>query len=344
MDFRVDGISRPDPDTIVPNTGSRPDPYTIIPHWVTAQYNGCTAPQGSLTSSLGTRRDYVKTRTTLFSGSPNHPYFCINKLAPSVRPDTRGYFEKKIINLSIGGTLTLIKSILGSLPIYYFSLFKAPKKIINLLESIRFRFFWGFKESQRGICWVKWNSILVNANMGEKDALWRLVIKDFYGDDGGFGSSLGSNGNIGTWLPTRANLISRGVPLALVFCPFCENEEEGIEHCLIRCPRVMPIWRKVWSWWQLPTPVTFPSFLIMDIALGKLVTHDSLRLKKVIHGVFQSALWAVWKWRNKLINSPPEAINIIRGGNIPVYSEIDEDLDFCSLFFAAYFLELLDFF
>lgn len=60
----------------------------------------------------------------------------------------------------------LIKSILGSLPIYYFSLFKAPQKVIELLESIRCRFFWGFKELQRGICWAKWNSILLNANMG----------------------------------------------------------------------------------------------------------------------------------------------------------------------------------
>ncbi|GJW33657.1 reverse transcriptase domain, reverse transcriptase zinc-binding domain protein [Tanacetum coccineum] len=68
--------------------------------------------------------------------------------------------------LSIGGRLTLIKSILGSLPLYYFSLFKAPQKIIKLLESIRCRFFWGFKESQRGISWVKWNSILLESNLG----------------------------------------------------------------------------------------------------------------------------------------------------------------------------------
>nr|GEW21688.1 hypothetical protein [Tanacetum cinerariifolium] len=53
---------------------------------------------GSLTSLLGTRRDYVKTRTTLFSGHPNHPYFCINKLAPSVGPGTRGYFDKNECN------------------------------------------------------------------------------------------------------------------------------------------------------------------------------------------------------------------------------------------------------
>ncbi|GJX71531.1 putative RNA-directed DNA polymerase, eukaryota, reverse transcriptase zinc-binding domain protein [Tanacetum coccineum] len=53
--------------------------------------------------------------------------------------------------LSIGGRLTLVKSVLGSLPIYYLSLFKAPQKIINLLEAIRCRFFWGFKDFQRGI-------------------------------------------------------------------------------------------------------------------------------------------------------------------------------------------------
>nr|GEU30922.1 reverse transcriptase domain-containing protein [Tanacetum cinerariifolium] len=39
----------------------------------------------SLANSLDTR-DYAKIRTTLLSGRPNHPYFCINKLAPSVGP------------------------------------------------------------------------------------------------------------------------------------------------------------------------------------------------------------------------------------------------------------------
>nr|GEX66040.1 reverse transcriptase domain-containing protein [Tanacetum cinerariifolium] len=39
--------------------------------------------RGSRTNSLDTR-DYVKIRTTLLSGHLSHPYFCINKLAPSV--------------------------------------------------------------------------------------------------------------------------------------------------------------------------------------------------------------------------------------------------------------------
>ncbi|GKB27798.1 RNA-directed DNA polymerase, eukaryota, reverse transcriptase zinc-binding domain protein [Tanacetum coccineum] len=64
------------------------------------------------------------------------------------------------------GRLTLVKSVLGSIPIYFLSLFKAPTKIINLLESLRRRFFWGFKEDQQGISWVKWDSILASPKFG----------------------------------------------------------------------------------------------------------------------------------------------------------------------------------
>ncbi|GJZ38825.1 putative RNA-directed DNA polymerase, eukaryota, reverse transcriptase zinc-binding domain protein [Tanacetum coccineum] len=45
--------------------------------------------------------------------------------------------------LSSGGRLTLIKLVLGSLDIYYFSIFKAPEAVIKQLESLRASFFWG---------------------------------------------------------------------------------------------------------------------------------------------------------------------------------------------------------
>ncbi|GKC54952.1 hypothetical protein Tco_1077697, partial [Tanacetum coccineum] len=72
----------------------------------------------------------------------------------------------KAKSFSIGGRLTLIQATLGSIPLYCLSLFKAPIKIINALESIRARFFWGFKENSKGISWVKWNSILASRNVG----------------------------------------------------------------------------------------------------------------------------------------------------------------------------------
>ncbi|GKB90878.1 putative RNA-directed DNA polymerase, eukaryota, reverse transcriptase zinc-binding domain protein [Tanacetum coccineum] len=49
----------------------------------------------------------------------------------------------KVNLLSIGGRLTLVKSVLGSLPLYFLSLFKAPEAIINKLESMRRQIFLG---------------------------------------------------------------------------------------------------------------------------------------------------------------------------------------------------------
>ncbi|XP_071695742.1 uncharacterized protein [Rutidosis leptorrhynchoides] len=53
--------------------------------------------------------------------------------------------------LSIGGRATLGKSVLGSMGIYYLSLFKCPEKVIHELESIRASFFWGSTEDKRKI-------------------------------------------------------------------------------------------------------------------------------------------------------------------------------------------------
>ena len=62
--------------------------------------------------------------------------------------------------LSSGGRLTLIKSVLGSLGIYFMSFFRVPVGVVKTLESIRARFFWGSTEGERKISWVIWDIIL----------------------------------------------------------------------------------------------------------------------------------------------------------------------------------------
>ncbi|KAJ0621911.1 hypothetical protein HanIR_Chr01g0014101 [Helianthus annuus] len=62
----------------------------------------------------------------------------------------------KAKTLSYGGRITLIKSVLNSLPIYYFSLFKAPIKVLNALDRIRRIFFWGGSEEKARMNWVAW--------------------------------------------------------------------------------------------------------------------------------------------------------------------------------------------
>ncbi|GJU79665.1 ALP1-like protein [Tanacetum coccineum] len=93
-------------------------------------------------------------------------------------------------SLSIGGGLTLIKYVIGSLQIYYLSLFKARVSIINNLETIR-EFRIGSLHTKNLGLLCKWKSRFLS----EDKALWRMVIKDFYGDGRGFISDLRNLGS-----------------------------------------------------------------------------------------------------------------------------------------------------
>ncbi|KAJ9538095.1 hypothetical protein OSB04_030828 [Centaurea solstitialis] len=72
----------------------------------------------------------------------------------------------KAKTLSIGGRLCLCKSVLGSLGIYLFSLYKAHMKVINILESHRCRFFWGGTDNQKKICWMAWENVIRDKSCG----------------------------------------------------------------------------------------------------------------------------------------------------------------------------------
>uniref|UniRef100_A0A251TXQ6 Putative RNA-directed DNA polymerase, eukaryota, Reverse transcriptase zinc-binding domain protein n=1 Tax=Helianthus annuus TaxID=4232 RepID=A0A251TXQ6_HELAN len=110
----------------------------------------------------------------------------------------------KAKTLSFGGRITLIKSVLSSLPTYFFSLFKAPVQVINHLERLRRDFLWGASPEQKKIIWVAWNNVLVPKDYGgvgigslweanvsmlakwwwrfkaEPNGLWRKVIWSFH--------------------------------------------------------------------------------------------------------------------------------------------------------------------
>nr|GFA42365.1 RNA-directed DNA polymerase, eukaryota, reverse transcriptase zinc-binding domain protein [Tanacetum cinerariifolium] len=68
--------------------------------------------------------------------------------------------------LSIRGRLTFVKSILGSLPIYNFSIFKVPKCVLNELEGIRRKFFNGHVQDSKKASWLNWNNVLMSKDRG----------------------------------------------------------------------------------------------------------------------------------------------------------------------------------
>ncbi|XP_022042044.1 uncharacterized protein LOC110944705 [Helianthus annuus] len=68
--------------------------------------------------------------------------------------------------LSIGGRITIIRSVLQSLPSYYFSFYKAPVKVIKALEGMIQKFLWGGSEDVRKTHWVAWETVTLPKKSG----------------------------------------------------------------------------------------------------------------------------------------------------------------------------------
>ncbi|KAJ9567980.1 hypothetical protein OSB04_003946 [Centaurea solstitialis] len=107
----------------------------------------------------------------------------------------------KVKSLSIGGRLCLCKAVLGTLGTYMFSLYKAPKKVLIMLEGLRRKFFWGGVNGEKKICWLAWDKVVRSKTSGglgigslralnlamlakwhwrdktEPDAQWRAVVR-----------------------------------------------------------------------------------------------------------------------------------------------------------------------
>lgn len=154
-------------------------------------------------------------------------------------------FQNKLSNwkastLSAGGRLTLCKSVLGSLSIFFFSIFKAPVKVLNFLESMRRRFFWGMKENESKISWVAWNKICADMESGglgvgslkaqnialmvkwwwrfytEEGSLWKSVIQALHGLNGGLKEPNRGGKMPGLWrniVKVHGDLIKVNIPL-----------------------------------------------------------------------------------------------------------------------------------
>ena len=74
---------------------------------------------------------------------------------PILRKSERKLARWKQKYLSFGGRVTLIRSTLTSIPIYFLSFFRIPTKVAAKLTQIQRRFLWGGGLDQKKIAWVK---------------------------------------------------------------------------------------------------------------------------------------------------------------------------------------------
>ncbi|XP_028066481.1 uncharacterized protein LOC114269378 [Camellia sinensis] len=68
--------------------------------------------------------------------------------------------------LSYVGRLTVIKAVLGNLPIYFLSLFRMPKSVVKALDKLQSSFLWGGNVNKRKMHLVKWKEITKSKSQG----------------------------------------------------------------------------------------------------------------------------------------------------------------------------------
>ncbi|GKD68291.1 RNA-directed DNA polymerase, eukaryota [Tanacetum coccineum] len=392
----------------------------------------------------------------------------------------------KAKNLSIGGRLTLLKSVLGASPLYNMSIFKVPKGVLKSMESIRSKFFKGASPTENKISWIAWDKVLASKKKGglgissffalnralllkwvwrfvsQDGSLWYQVIQAVHGDKIGSHSvrkgsiwssilkevqilkssgfdfmsycskrigdgqstsfwnekwigdiplrelfprmfmlesvpnicvadklagsldasfrrpvrggaeqeqlsdlgsllnpvglslsndrwfySLSSSGafnvkdtrlaiddlilpsyfeptrwvnlipikiNVFMWrarrdgLPTRHNLVRKGVNLESTDCPVCQLEEEDVCHLLFRCSLAQEVLQRVCRWWEIDFQ-NWLSFSDWDVWFFSIRLPG--KVKSLLEGVFYVAWWYIWGFRNLSIfddNKPSKSI------------------------------------
>ena len=72
----------------------------------------------------------------------------------------------KIQYISKGGRLTLIRSVLSSLPIYYLSLFRMPQKVCARLDRFQRQFLWGGSDLDKKVSLVSWATVCTDKRKG----------------------------------------------------------------------------------------------------------------------------------------------------------------------------------
>ncbi|KAJ9559867.1 hypothetical protein OSB04_005027 [Centaurea solstitialis] len=228
--------------------------------------------------------------------------------------------------LSFGGRRTLVKSVLGSVSLYFFALFRTPEKVLKILERVRRSFFWGGGGGEdeivkRGLAWVNWEKALGSFRNGglnigglkdlnrsllgkwwwrfksERGGLWKRVIISLYGEDGGLvGEGVRATNRKGSvW----SNIIKVGSEFDVVGIPFTNSF--GLE---LGNGENISFWDDLWI-----------SAVRLRDKYRRLYLLESIKEVSVAkRGFFQGGVW-VWKWdwrRNPRGRETGELENLIR--------------------------------
>lgn len=87
-------------------------------------------------------------------------------LQDRVQQRLQGYGDKE---LSKGGKITLLKTVVHAIPNFWMNLFLIPMEICEGIERSMNAFWWCNKTTGKGIRWMSWDKLCVNKTGGGLD-------------------------------------------------------------------------------------------------------------------------------------------------------------------------------
>nr|GEZ74499.1 RNA-directed DNA polymerase, eukaryota [Tanacetum cinerariifolium] len=139
-----------------------------------------------------------------------------------------------------------------------------------VLQNISDRWCWSLEGSQKFS--VKSSRILIDNTIlskAEVSTIWLRVVP--------------IKVNVHAWrvcldkLPTRANLLLRGMNISSIACPLCNSAVESSSHIFFACPLAHQVWRKFLIWWELED-VAFNSYNEWLIWIVNIRLHKQLKV------------------------------------------------------------------
>ncbi|GJY88930.1 RNA-directed DNA polymerase, eukaryota, partial [Tanacetum coccineum] len=101
-------------------------------------------------------------------------------------------------------------------------------------------------------------------------------------------------------LPSRLNLLNRGVQIPDSRCQICFSAQEDSSHLFFSCCLARDVARLVCRWWNVSWS-PFSSYADWLVWFSSI--RLSSKLKKMLEGVFYVVWWSIWMYRNQLLFS-----------------------------------------
>ncbi|GKC12718.1 RNA-directed DNA polymerase, eukaryota [Tanacetum coccineum] len=109
-------------------------------------------------------------------------------------------------------------------------------------------------------------------------------------------------------LPSKMNLLRRGVQVSSLLCPICISYNEDVSHSFFSCSLAVDVSRLVCRWWDVVwTPLgSYSDWLswFKSIRMGS-------NIKCLLEGVFYVSWWCIWNFRNHelfAVHKPRKAV------------------------------------